>query len=101
MDIITSTHRSTDRNRRARVVLAAAGAAAAATALAGIGSGGASAGAPSPTHQAADPTGLGAALAVTYDVLPHVLPPGIDDASQLGYPEAECAADLGTWILGS
>ena len=101
MDIITSTHRSTDRNRRARVVLAAAGAAAAITALAGSASGGASAGAPVPTNHAADPTGLGAALAVTYDVLPHVLPPGIDDASQLGYPEAECAADLCTWILGS
>ncbi len=69
-------------------------AAAAAIAALGVSAGG-SAAAEAP--QADDPTGLGAALSVTYEVLP----PGIDDATQLGYPEAACASDLRTWILGS
>ena len=97
----TDTTQPPERNRRARGLVAAAGFAAAITVVAVVGSHNASSGAPEATSRANDPTGLGAALAVTYDVLPDVLPPGIDDASQLGYPEAACATDLATWILGS
>lgn len=86
----THITRPTGRKHCGRLTIAAAAAIAALGVSAG---GGADAGAP----QADDPTGLGAALSVTYEVLP----PGIDDATQLGYPEAACADDLRTWILGS
>lgn len=86
----THITRPTGRKHCGRLVIAAA----AAIAALGVSAGG---GADAGTPQADDPTGLGAALSVTYDVLP----PGIDDATQLGYPEAACASDLRTWILGS
>lgn len=92
----TDTIRLPKRNRRARRLTATAGIAAAITAVAIVGSNDTSSGSQQEVSRVVDPSGLGAALAVTYDVLP----PGIDDASQLGYPEAACATDLRTWILG-
>ena len=84
---ITPSNGHTNRGRH--VIAATAAIATLVVSAAGSAAAGAS--------QGDDPTGLGAALAVTWDVLP----PGLDDATQLGYPEAACATDLRTWILGS
>lgn len=93
----TGTSRDIDRARRPRGIWAGVGAAAAIIALASVGGADASARTTDAPQPGDDPSGLGEALAVTYTVLP----PGIDDESQLGYPEAACATDLQSWILGS
>lgn len=104
MTYTTDSTQLPESNRRVRGLVTAAGFAAAIAVVAVVGSDNASSGTPQATSRTNDPTGLGAALAVTYDVvpevLPDVLPPGVDDDSQLGYPEAACATDVRTWILG-
>lgn len=111
---MTDTTGERDQTTRLGSIVAVGGAATALTAFAVFVVGGGTQPTPDDTRNIVDPVGLGAALSVTYAPTP---PSDIDHPlefifserfpsdrvrtpEQLGYPEAEHADDLTTWILG-